>query len=479
MGHSTANPNSRNRFMKEAHESENKNILLGVVMVTSFINPFMGAAINIALPHIAKDLEMGTLGMSWVGMSFLLSSAVFLVPMGKIADIKGRKRIFLYGNIIVTLASAICALASTPTILLTGRVVQGIGSSMMFGTGMALVTSAFPPQKRGKAIGLVVSAVYLGLSAAPVLGGLLTQYLGWRSLFYITIPIGALVVILTATLLKNDWADARQDPFDWRGSLVYILSMSVLMIGFTKLPNPLAILASIFGLAGIIGFVRLEMKTASPVINIQLFRHNRIFAFSNLAALINYAATFAISFLLSLYLQYIKGLSPRDTGLLLITQPIVMTIFASISGRLSDRYNPNRLSSMGMSIIVLGLMLLVAVDAETSGGYIMAVLVVLGMGFGLFSSPNTNAIMSSVQKQELGIASATVSTMRLTGQMFSMGLATMILQIYLGSTKSIIEQPDNFIRSFRTAFILFALLCMAGVFAALARHRKQTEAEAE
>lgn len=479
MGHSTANPNSRNRFMKEAHESENKNILLGVVMVTSFINPFMGAAINIALPHIAKELNMGTLGMSWVGMSFLLSSAVFLVPMGKIADIKGRKRIFLYGNIIVTLASAICALAQSPAILLTGRVVQGIGASMMFGTGMALVTSAFPPQKRGKAIGLVVSAVYLGLSAAPVLGGLLTQYWGWRSLFYITIPIGALVVILTATLLKNDWADARQDPFDWRGSLVYILSMSVLMIGFTKLPNPLAILASIFGLAGIIGFVRLEMKTASPVINIQLFRHNRIFAFSNLAALINYAATFAISFLLSLYLQYIKGLSPRDTGLLLITQPIVMTIFASISGRLSDRYNPNRLSSMGMSIIVLGLMLLVAVDAETSGGYIMAVLVVLGMGFGLFSSPNTNAIMSSVQKQELGIASATVSTMRLTGQMFSMGLATMILQIYLGSTKSIIEQPDNFIRSFRTAFILFALLCMAGVFAALARHRKQTEAEAE
>ncbi|MGV8829496.1 MAG: MFS transporter [Breznakibacter sp.] len=465
--------------MKEAHESENKNILLGVVMVTSFINPFMGAAINIALPHIAKELNMGTLGMSWVGMSFLLSSAVFLVPMGKIADIKGRKRIFLYGNIIVTLASAICALAQSPAILLTGRVVQGIGASMMFGTGMALVTSAFPPQKRGKAIGLVVSAVYLGLSAAPVLGGLLTQYWGWRSLFYITIPIGALVVILTATLLKNDWADARQDPFDWRGSLVYILSMSVLMIGFTKLPNPLAILASIFGLAGIIGFVRLEMKTASPVINIQLFRHNRIFAFSNLAALINYAATFAISFLLSLYLQYIKGLSPRDTGLLLITQPIVMTIFASISGRLSDRYNPNRLSSMGMSIIVLGLMLLVAVDAETSGGYIMAVLVVLGMGFGLFSSPNTNAIMSSVQKQELGIASATVSTMRLTGQMFSMGLATMILQIYLGSTKSIIEQPDNFIRSFRTAFILFALLCMAGVFAALARHRKQTEAEAE
>lgn len=465
--------------MKEAQESYNRNILLGAVIITSFINPFMGAAINIALPHIAQSLEMGTLGMSWVGMSFLLSSAVFLVPMGKIADIKGRKRIFLYGNIIVTLASAMCALASTPAILLTGRVVQGIGSSMMFGTGMALVTSAFPPQKRGKAIGLVVSAVYLGLSAAPVLGGLLTQYWGWRSLFYITIPVGALVVILTATLLKNDWVDARHDSFDWRGSLVYILSMSMLMIGFTKLPDPLAILASIIGLAGIIGFVRLEMKTASPIINIQLFRHNRIFAYSNLAALINYAATFAISFLLSLYLQYIKGLSPRDTGLLLITQPIVMTIFAAISGRLSDRYNPNLLSSLGMSIIVVGLMLLVVVDAATSGGYIMAVLVVLGMGFGLFSSPNTNAIMSSVPKQELGIASATVSTMRLTGQMFSMGLATMILQIYLGSTKSIIEQPDNFIRSFRTAFILFALLCLAGVFAALARHSKQSETEAE
>ncbi len=465
--------------MAKNQESYNKTLLLFVVIITSFVNPFMGAAINIALPRIADDLNMSTQGMSWVGMSFLLSSAVFLIPMGKIADIKGRKRIFMYGNIIVTLASAMCAMAPSSTILLTGRVVQGIGSSMMFGTGMAMITSAFPPQKRGMAIGLVVSSVYLGLSLSPVLGGLLTQYWGWRSLFILTIPSGILVIILTAIMPKTDSIDAGSKHFDWKGSIVYIVFMSILMIGITRLPEIPAIVATLLGIAGIIGFVWMQTRTTSPVFNIALFRHNRIFAYSNLAALINYAATFAISFLLSLYLQYIKGLSPRDTGLLLITQPIAMTIFASIAGKLSDRFDANRLSSIGMSIIVLGLIILIRIDANSSQNTIIAALIVLGIGFGLFSSPNTNAIMSSVQKHELGIASATVSTMRLTGQMFSMGLATMILHIYMGSAQSIEQHQDTFMSSFRTSFVIFTVLCIAGVFAALARHGKHHESQTQ
>ena len=423
--------------MHTQQQSYNKNILLLVVILTSFINPFLGAAVNIALPKIAEAFQMDAITMSWVGMSFLLASAVFLVPMGKIADMVGRKRIFLYGNIILTAASALCAVSVSTPMLLFARVIQGVGGAMMFGTGMAMITSAFPPQERGKAIGIVVSAVYLGLSAAPVLGGILTQYLGWRSLFYITIPVSVLVIFITLLYLKTDWSDAKGEKFDIKGSAIYMIFMSILMFGFTKLPDTFAIIFTAIGILGMIWFVWFELHTKYPVLNIHLFKNNKVFAFANLAALINYAATFAISFLLSLYLQYVKGFPPRDAGMILVTQPILMTIFASFSGRLSDKYSSNILSSLGMSIIVVGLFLLVFIDERTSNIYIIGSLVILGMGFGIFSSPNTNSIMSAVEKRYLGIASATVSTMRLIGQMMSMGIATLIIHLYIGETKNL------------------------------------------
>ena len=450
----------------------NKNVILLVVILTSFINPFLAGAVNIALPQIASDLKMDAITMSWVGMTFLLSSAVFLVPMGKIADIVGRKRIFLLGNVIVTLSSVLCAISVSTPMLLISRVLQGIGGAMMFGTGMAIITSAFPIHERGKAIGIIVSSVYLGLSAAPLFGGILTQYLGWRSLFYVTVPIGLFVIITTMVSLKTEWADAKGEKFDFVGSAIYMVFMSMLMVGITKLPDPFAIAFTGIGLLGMIWFVRVELRTQFPVLNIQLFKSNRVFAFSNLAALINYFATFAITFLLSLYLQYIKGFTPRDAGMILVIQPLVMTVFASFSGRLSDRYNSNVLSSVGMGIIVVGLFLLTFINGSTTNAYLMVCLILLGMGFGIFSSPNTNSIMSSVEKKYLGIASATVSTMRLTGQMLSMGIATLIMHLFIGETRNISAHSLQFMQSIHVSFIFFAGLCVLGVFASLARNKK-------
>lgn len=457
--------------MQTQETAFNKNILLLIVMLTSFINPFLGAAVNIALPKIADAFQMDAITMSWVGMTFLLSSAVFLVPMGKISDIVGRKRIFLFGNIIITLGSVLCAVSISTLMLLFARVIQGIGASMVFGTGMALVTSAFSPQKRGRAIGIIVSSVYLGLSVAPVLGGILTQYLGWRSIFYITVPVGFFIIIATRIFIKAEWADAKGEKFDYAGSAIYMIFMSILMYGFTKLPDPLAIVFTFTGFVGLVWFVRVELRTLFPVLNIQLFKSNKVFAYSNLAALINYAATFAITFLLSLYLQYIKDFTPRDAGLLLVTQPLVMTIFASFSGRLSDRYNANILSSIGMAIVVIGLLFLTLINISTTNVYLIVSLVILGMGFGIFSSPNTNSIMSSVEKKYLGIASATVSTMRLTGQMVSMGIATLIMNLFIGKASITPYNHLQFVNSIQVAFILFAVLCTLGVFASLARNK--------
>ena len=356
--------------------------------------------------------------------------------------------------------------------LILSRLVQGIGASMVFGTGMALVTSAFPPHQRGRAIGITVSSVYLGLSVAPLLGGILTQYLGWRSIFYITLPFGLFVIIATTTAMKAEWAEAKGEKFDFSGSVIYIVCMSILMYGFTKLPDVKAIILTIAGITGMIWFIKHKLSLRFPVLNIQLFKNNRVFAFSNLAALINYAATFAITFLLSLYLQYIQGFSPKDAGMLLVTQPIVMTIFASFSGRLSDRYNSNILSSLGMGIIVAGLVMLTFIGNATPNSYLIISLIILGVGFGLFSSPNTNSIMSSVEKKYLGTASATVGTMRLTGQMLSMGIATLIMNVFIGKSKINTENHLQFLRSVQFAFILFAILCTLGVFASLARKQK-------
>ena len=206
-----------------------------------------------------------------------------------------------------------------------------------------------------------------------------------------------------------------------------------------------------------------------PVFNFRLFASNRLFAFSNLAALINYATTAAITFLLSLYLQYIKGLSPRDAGMILITQPVLMAIVASISGRLSDRYDPRILASAGMGVIVTGLLMLTFLSADTSLTRLVVILAVVGFGFGLFSSPNTNAIMGSVDRKFLGIASATVGTMRLTGQMMSMGIATLILQLFVGNQTISDTNAAGFMSSMRTTFVVFVALCILGIFSSLAR----------
>ena len=320
----------------------------------------------------------------------------------------------------------------------------------------------------------IPTAVYIGLSLAPFLGGILTQYLGWRSIFYATVPFELLVIWITWRYIKEEWADAKGEKFDLPGSLIYLLSMSAFMFGFSRLPDVSAIILTSAGFMGLFAFIIVEQRVKFPVFNMRLFSSNRLFAFSNMAALINYATTFAITFLLSLYLQYILGMSPRDAGLILITQPILMAIVASVSGSLSDRYDPRILASLGMGIIVIGLILLTFLTEKSAITYLLVILGIVGFGFGMFSSPNTNAIMGSVDKKYLGIASATVGTMRLTGQMMSMGIATLILQLFIGNNPVSAQYSTEFMSSMRVTFMVFVVLCTLGVFASLARGKTKT-----
>nr|WP_321498284.1 MFS transporter [uncultured Methanolobus sp.] len=446
-----------------------KQIVLLIAILAGFITPFDGSAVNIALPTMGAEFNMNAISLSWVATAYLLSSAVFLVPFGKIADIYGRKKVFLYGIIIFGLASLAMTMVPTEGMLIGVRVVQGMGSAMIFGTGAAIVTSVFPPGERGTALGIYITAVYVGLSMGPFLGGIMTEHLGWRSIFLVNVPIGAIAVILILWKLKGEWAECRGEKFDLAGSSIYGTAVIAVMYGFSLLPEIKGAALVFFGLLGVVLFALYEMRIPTPVLDIRLLTRNRVFALSNMSALINYSATYAVTFLLSLDLQYTKGFTPGHAGMILIAQPVMQALISPLAGKLSDRIEPRLIASTGMGLTAIGLFLLTFVNEASSLWYIIATLVLLGVGFGLFSSPNTNVIMSSVDKRSYGVASGTNGTMRLLGQMLSMGIAMMIFSVVIGPVVITSEYYPQFVTSMHYAFILFTIFCIIGIFASLAR----------
>ena len=364
--------------MNQTDNNISKKVILVIATMTSFLTPFMGSSINIALPAIGEEFSMDAVSLSWVVSSYLLSTAVFLVPIGRIADIYGRKKILTFGIIAFTIFSFLLAITTSSSVLIVLRVLQGIGSAMIFGTGVAILTSVFPVKERGRALGINVASVYLGLSLGPFLGGILTHNLGWRSIFWVNVPLGLIVIFMILWKLKGEWAEAKGEKFDFIGSFIYGASLITVMYGLSILPDLSAAWFLLAGFLCLLAFIGWEMKTSSPVLNLNLFKHNLTFTFSNIAALINYSATFAIAFLLSLYLQYTQGMSSQTAGLVLIAQPIIMAIVSPIAGRLSDKIEPRIIASFGMGLTCAGLLYFTFIDAGTTMGTIIAGLVIIG-----------------------------------------------------------------------------------------------------
>ncbi len=457
---------------KDLNKHINTSLLLVATMATHFFNPFMGAAVNIALKKIGTEFSMSAVEISWVSMAYLLAMAMFLVPFGRLGDMWGKTKMFLYGTLLFALATLVCAFVNDSSFLIVMRFIQGIASAMMSATLMALVISAFPPEKRGKVIGLNVSSVYLGSSLAPVIGGFLTDAFTWRSLFVINAAASILIAVLIIWKLNKEWSEVVKSKFDFKGTSLYMVAISMFMYGLSKLPETNAVIFTIAGSIGLLLFVRIELRTSFPVLNIRLFTQNRVFALANLSALINYSATFAVTFMLSLYLQYVMGMQASEAGMVLVIQPVVMAIVASFSGRLSDKKNPRLLTAIGMGTSALGLFLLSLINQETSTIYILIGLFVLGIGFGMFSSPNTNLIMGSVDRKVYGTASAMVATMRTTGMMLSMAIAALTIHWFLGKSQINIDNLAQFVTSTKVVFTTFTVLCLMGVYTSLAKNRK-------
>jgi EmrB/QacA subfamily drug resistance transporter len=461
--------------MSEAEAQADNSLVersaLIVASLTSFMGPFMISAVNVGLPAIQQDYLMNAVELSWVTTAYMLAVAMTLVPAGKAGDVYGRKKIFLLGLVINTLAVAAAPLAPSTTSFLCARVLQGIGAALYVTTGMAILTSVFAPQKRGRAIGVYVSAVYIGLSAGPGLGGMVIENFGWRTLFYSAVPMGIFCILLTLRFLKGEWrgeAGQRLDPW---ASLLYALTIICIVYGGARLISPLGALLCISGLLLAYAFVRHQLAAASPIFEFRLFSGNRTFTFSSLAALLHYSATFGVTFLLSLYLQFIKGLSPQQAGLILMVQPLMMALLSPLSGRASDRYGPRGLASAGMAMTFAGIVFFALLTPQTSLLWIIANLLFLGSGFALFSSPNMSAIMGAVEKKYLGLASGTVATMRLLGQVASMALATSVLSLILGEQSLSPETNQLLLLSITIVLASCALLCLIGIYFSWYRDR--------
>ncbi len=461
-------------WMQTCTDSDTRKCALIIATLTSFLPPFMASSINIALPAIGAEFSMDAILLGWIATSYLLSAAVFMVPFGKIADIYGMKKVFFVGLFIFTASSLVAFFAPTSTILIGSRILQGFGSAMIFGTGTAILVSVFPPQERGKILGINAASVYLGLSLGPFLGGLLTQYFGWRSLFLINVPLGLIPLALGLWKLKGEWAGAREDRFDLVGSAIYSLMLVAVMFGFSLLPAWQGAVLVLLGMATFLLLIRWESGVACPVLDVNLFKKNHVYAYSNLAALISYSATFAITFLLSLYLQYIKGLEPDQAGLIMLAQPAVMAIFSPYTGKLSDRMEPRLVATAGMALTFVAVLAFVFLNGETSLFFIVACLITLGFGLALFTSPNTNAIMSSVEPRHYGVGSATLGTMRLVGQVSSMSFVMMVFSLYLGKVEITPQYYPQFLASVKVSFVVFSVLCILGIFASLARGKLRT-----
>lgn len=451
-------------------EENVKTYTLVTVTLASFLSPFMGSALNLAIPVIGEQMHSSALLLGWVVSSYVLASAAFLIPLGRLADIIGRKKVFIWGLGMFSATSLLCALARSMTVLIVARSLQGVAAAAMFGTSMAILSSVFSPRERGRVLGINVGTVYAGLSLGPSLGGIMTHHLGWESIFIFTAVTGAATFILATTRIQRyDQEEVKAEPYDVTGAVLYAAGIIAFLYGISSIAaSSQAKYFLLAGLAALTMFGLVELKAAYPLLNLRLFT-NITFAFSNLAALINYSATFAVGFIFSLYLQVVRGYDAQAAGMILLIQPAVQAMLSPYAGALSDRVDSRILASWGMAVTTSGLLVFSFITSHFPIWLVAANLALLGTGYGLFSSPNSNAVMGSVDQRFYGVASSTLATMRNAGQAFSMAVLALIITLRLGDARLTPALSAEFVLIARTACLVFTVICGGGIFASLAR----------
>lgn len=455
---------------------QQQRIALLMVLLNAFSTPLMLSAANVALPTIAQSLEMSAVMLSWVPMAFLMASAMFVLIFGRLADMFGRKRIFLLGSFSVVISSLGAALATTGEQLLFFRFLQGVSGAMLQATQVALISSIFPPEERGKHLGVMISTLYFGLTCGPLVGGLLVDALGWRIVFVFHIPLAFVVMFLGLIKVPGDWRAEEVGRFDWTGAFIYLIALTAIGIGVSGFQSNLGLVSLIIGVGALFFFFRVERRAENPMLDVSLFFSNRVFLQACIASLIMYTATFANVVLISLYLQYLRGVEVAMAGLIMMVQPLAMSLFSPLAGRWSDRVNPRYLVYAGMGFNIIGLVMMTQFSAQTPLILIIIPLAISGLGFSLFSSPNINSMMGAVMPSQYGIASGVNSMVRVVGQLTSMIMVTLMMSLFIGSTEIAPENYEQLAVVVNYTFTIAAVLCFLG-FVVLAPGMKRRSAQ--
>jgi EmrB/QacA subfamily drug resistance transporter len=460
--------------------------LLALTCVGAFMAPLDGSIVAVALPRMGPALHLGFGASMWVQAAYLLTMAVTLIPLGRLSDQFGRVRFYQAGIVIFTLGSLTAALSWNGATLVLSRIIQGLGGALLSATSSAIVTSAFPPHERGKALGINVMAVYAGLSVGPPLGGYLVDHFGWPWIFLVNLPIGLATFLWGLALLPAAEGEGRARGMDLPGAALLGLFLTLLIVPLTfapewgwRTPATWGLLAAAAPALAL--FLRREAGTAAPLMDLDLLRRNRLFAFANLAALLNYCALFAVSVLTAMHLQLVLGHPARVAGWVMMGQPVMQSLLSPFAGRLSDRIGSRILATSGMLLVALGMALLASLGRGASLAQVGGSLAVVGLGMAAFSAPNTSAIMGSVDRSQLSVAGAFLATMRVTGQALSVALLGGIAASRLGAVgwRQLLRlaghagaAADAYAWGFRAAMLTGAGLALLGAWASLTRGRR-------
>ena len=445
-----------------------------ISFITSFFAVFLSNGIIIGVPAIAQEFAMNNVIQNWVPTIFFLVVAVFTVPAGQISGKFGVKKSLLAGVIVYLIASiGACLSISTETFLIF-RILQGAGVAFLNVSAMAMVVQAVKPQNRGKALGFTVTGVYLATSLSPVICGFLVHNLGWRSMFYFVIPFLVLCIILMIFKIPQEWKTYEKDKIDKVGSVIYGIGILAFIYGFTTLNTQTGLIITILGIVLLIIFGAYELRQKSPVFNMNLFR-NAKFTSSNIAALCSYIAVMVVTTILNYHFQYVRGWDAQMSGLILIITPILMAIMAPNAGKLSDKVHPQKLAALGMGIATVALLILTFLNGSTPLYLVVLAMILQGIGMGLFSSPNMNAIMSSVPPKDAPTASASQATMRTIGQTMSLGLLTLVFAWVMGNLELAPQYASMIVQSSQIICGICTVACVLAIFASLVGIKSKDE----
>lgn len=428
----------------------------------SFMVALDGSVVNAILPVLRDTFSSNVATIEWVVTVYLLVLSGLLLSFGRLGDLRGHRSLYIWGFVLFVASSALCGVAWSAGILIFFRGLQAIGGALLASNSPAIVTGNFPAEQRGRAFGLVSMMTYLGLTVGPSLGGWLTHAFGWRTVFYINVPVGLLALTLSLVFIPKDSPSESKQRFDLPGAAVFLAALTLLLLGLNKGADLGWTSSSVLGLmAGALifmaVFILIERRSPHPMLDLNLFRVP-LFSTSTLGAILNYICLFSITFLMPFYLIQGRGLNPAQAGLLLTVQPVMMAIAAPVSGAFSDRIGSRLPGMIGMGVLAVGLLLLSRLDAESGLWLAVLGLVVAGTGTGMFISPNTSALMGAAPRDRQGIASGVLATARNFGMVLGIGLAAAIFTTHLA-----MNTTEAFYNGIEQAFLVAAAIAALGV----------------